>query len=130
MKGRWDLNWLLAPLLTVFAVAPLAHPGYFWGAHDGRHSVYFLVEFDRSFRDGVLYPRWMPDFNFGYGYPFFNIYQPGAFYLGEAFHLAGLDFVTATKLVFALGVVLSAVTMYLLGSRLWGPAGGACARVG
>jgi len=129
MRGRWDLNWLLVPLLSVFAVAPLSHPGYFWGAHDGRHSVYFLVEFDRSFRDGVLYPRWMPDFNFGYGYPFFNIYPPGAFYLGEVLHLAGLDFVSATKLVFALGIVLSGLTMYLYARDLWGRAGGLVAAV-
>lgn len=129
MKGRWDINWLLVPLLSVFAVGPLTHPGYFWGAHDARHSVYFLVEFDRAIRDGVLYPRWMPDFNSGFGYPFFNIYPPGAFYLGEAFHLLGLDFVTATKLVFGLGIVLSGLTMYLFARRLWGRAGGLVAAV-
>jgi hypothetical protein len=124
MKGRWDINWLLAPLLSIFAVGPLTHPGYFWGAHDARHSVYFLVEFDRAIRDGVWYPRWMPDFNSGFGYPFFNIYPPGAFYLGEAFHLLGLDFVSATKLVFGLGIVIRGLTMYLFARRLWGRAGG------
>jgi hypothetical protein len=129
MKGRYDINWLLAPLLSVFAVGPLTRPGYFWGAHDARHSVYFLVEFDRAIRDGVLYPRWMPDFNSGFGYPFFNIYPPGAFYLGEAFHLLGLDFVTATKLVFGLGIILSGLTMYLFARRLWGRTGGLVAAV-
>jgi len=121
--------WILLLLLSVLAVAPLTHPGYFWGAHDARHSVYFLLEFDRSFRDGVLYPRWMPDFNFGYGYPFFNIYSPGAFYLSEAFHLAGLDLVTATKAVFALGLLLSGLTMYLYSKPLLGPGGGLVAAV-
>jgi hypothetical protein len=129
MKGLRDINWLLAPLLSIFAVGPLTHPGYFWGAHDARHSVYFLVEFDRAIQDGVLYPRWMPDFNSGFGYPFFNIYPPGAFYLGEAFHLLGLDFVTATKLVFGIGIVLSGLTMYLFARRLWGRAGGLVAAV-
>lgn len=105
-------------LLTLPVLAPLLNPGYFWGAHDARHSVYFLFEFDRVFSDGTFYPRWMPDFTYGYGYPFFNIYAPGAYYVGEFFHLAGLDLVTCVKIVFALGLVLSGATMYGLVRRL------------
>jgi len=116
----FDWNWLLVVLLCAFAVAPLAQPGFFWGAHDARHSVYFLVEFDRSIQDGILYPRWQPDYAFGYGYPFFNIYSPLAFYLGEAFHLLGLDFVAAVKVIFGLGFVLSALTMYVFARRVLG----------
>lgn len=126
---RMIAPWALILLLSVPAVAPLTHPGYFWGAHDARHSVYFLLEFDRSFRDGVLYPRWMPDFNFGYGYPFFNIYSPGAFYLSEFLHLAGMDLVTATKVVFGLGLLLSGLTMYLYSRRLLGTGGGLVAAI-
>ena len=95
-------------------------PGYFWGAHDGRHSVYFLFEFDRVIQDGIFYPRWLPDFTFGYGYPFFNIYGPGAFYIGETLHLIGFDFVTATKIVFGAAMILSGVTMFGFVKRLTG----------
>ncbi|TMC56861.1 MAG: hypothetical protein E6J26_06865, partial [Chloroflexi bacterium] len=102
----------LLTLLSAFAVGPLLAPGYFWGAHDARHSVYFLFEFNRAIGDGVWYPRWMPDFTFGYGYPFFNINSPLAYYLGEAFLKLGLDYVTATKIVFGLAVVLSGWAMY------------------
>ena len=126
MKGRWDINWLLVPLLSVFAVGPLTHAT---GARTMLGTACTSWWFDRAIRDGVLYPRWMPDFNSGFGYPFFNIYPPGAFYLGEAFHLLGLDFVTATKLVFGLGIVLSGLTMYLFARRLWGRAGGLVAAV-
>ena len=121
---RFDINILLVVLLSVFAIAPLFQPGFFWGAHDARHSVYFLHEFDRSIRDGVLYPRWSPDITFGYGYPLFNIYSPLAFYLGEALHLLGLDLVSAIKMVFALGFVLSGVAMYLFVRRLMGSRAG------
>ncbi len=112
----------LVILLSLFAIAPLLHPLYMWGAHDGRHSIYFLVEFDRSIQDGILWPRWAPDFAYGYGYPIFNIYAPLVYFLGEAFHLAGLDFVTSVKIVFALGFVLSGLAMFwfardTLGSR-------------
>ncbi|MDE3088490.1 MAG: hypothetical protein KGJ80_03780 [Chloroflexota bacterium] len=117
---RIDPYLILLLLFSIFAIGPLLGPGYFWGAHDGRHSVYFLFEFDRVIQDGVFYPRWLPDFTFGYGYPFFNIYGPGAFYVGEALHLIGFDFVTATKIVFALAIVLSGPSMFGLVKRLTG----------
>ncbi|MCI0476604.1 MAG: hypothetical protein L0Y55_10185, partial [Anaerolineales bacterium] len=117
---RFDSYLVLLILFSIFAIAPLLAPGYFWGAHDGRHSVYFLFEFDRSIQDGIFYPRWAPDYTFGYGYPMFNIYAPGALYASEAFHLLGFDFVTATKIVFALAIVLSGVTMSAFIKRLTG----------
>lgn len=117
---RFDPYLVLLLLFSVFAIGPLLAPGYFWGAHDGRHSVYFLFEFDRSIQDGIFYPRWAPDFTFGYGYPMFNIYAPGALYLSEAFHLAGFDFVTATKIVFALAILLSGPAMFGFVKRLTG----------
>lgn len=98
--------------ISLLVLAPMLQPGYFWGAHDGRHAVYFLFEFDRVFTDGVLYPRWFPDMTYGYGYPLFNIYGPLAFYVGEFFHLIGIDFVTCVKIVFALAWVLSGLAMY------------------
>lgn len=119
------LIWPLAVvLLAGFAVAPLFHPLYFWGAHDARHSVYFLVEFDRSIQDGIIYPRWAPDFAFGYGYPIFNIYAPLVYFLGEVFHLLGFNFVDSVKIVFGLGFILSGLAMYLYVSHIFGrPAG-------
>ncbi len=115
--------WLTL-LLSLPVIGPLLQPGYFWGAHDARHSVYFLYQFDKAIRDGVWYPRWSPDFAFGYGYPFFNIYGPLSSYLGEIFHLAGLDIVNAVKVVFGLSALLSGLAMYLFVRRLLGPASG------
>ncbi len=121
MKSRRlqiDPYLILLVFFSIFAIGPLLGPGYFWGAHDGRHSVYFLFEFDRAIQDGILYPRWAPDFTFGFGYPFFNIYAPGAFYVSEALHLLGADFVTATKIVFALAILLSGPAMFGFVKRL------------
>lgn len=118
MTKRIDPYLLLLVLFSVFAIGPLLGPGYFWGAHDGRHSVYFLFEFDRVIQDGIYYPRWLPDFTFGYGYPFFNIYAPGPFYVGEALLRAGLDFVTATKVIFAFAILLSGPAMFGFVKRL------------
>ena len=39
---RIDPYILLLFGLSLFALAPLAAPGYFYSAHDGRHSVFYL----------------------------------------------------------------------------------------
>jgi hypothetical protein len=112
MFRKLDHYLLLVVLLSLFSIGPLLQPGYFWEAHDARHSVYFLFELDRSVQDGVLYPRWQPDFAFGYGYPFFNIYGPLASYAGEAWHLLGFGFADSVKIVFGLSIVASGLAMY------------------
>lgn len=117
--GGIDPYVVLLIALTILVLGPMLQPGYFWGAHDARHSVYFLYEFDRVFQDGIWYPRWFPDMTYGYGYPLFNIYGPLPFYVGEFFHLLGADFVTSVKLVFALAWVLSGLAMYGLVRRLF-----------
>ena len=126
-RGAWfrrlDPYLLLIVLLSLLPIAPMLQPGYQWHAHDARHSVYFLFEFDRGIQDGSPFPRWQPDFAFGYGYPFFNIYGPLAFYAGEALHLAGLSFVGAVKAVFALSITLSGLAMYGFVRRVLGGPG-------
>ena len=38
-------------------ISPLFQPGYFWGAHDARHDVYFIFQYDQSVQEGI----WSPD---------------------------------------------------------------------
>jgi hypothetical protein len=115
--------WLTL-LLTLPALGPLLQLGYHWGAHDARHSVYFLYEFNHAIQDGIWYPRWSPNFAFGYGYPFFNIYGPLSSYAGQALLGLGFDLVTAVKIVFGLSALLSGLTMFLFARRLFGSPGG------
>lgn len=122
VKNIFSAEFWLTILLSLPVISPLLQPGYQWGAHDARHSVYFLFQFDKAIQDGIWYPRWAPDFAFGFGYPFFDIYGPLSSYLGEFFHLLGADFVTAVKIVFGLSAVLAGVSMYffvrdVLGTR-------------
>jgi hypothetical protein len=103
----------LALALTIFAVAPFALPGYFWGANDARHHVYFLFEYNRLVEDGIWWPRWSPDFAFGYGYPFFNIYGPLSHFVATLFlRFGGFSYTAAVETVFGLGIVASAAAMY------------------
>lgn len=120
--------WLILAL-SIFAWSPLLTPAYFFNAHDARHSVFFLVEFDQTFRDGFWYPRWSPDFAFGYGYPLFNLYAPLAFYAAEMLHLLGLSFTTAIKTMYVLATIGAGVGMYGFTQRLFGPQAGLLAAV-
>jgi len=110
---RDPLFWLTLAL-SIFAVAPLLQPGYFWGANDARHHIYFLFEYDRSVQDGIWWPRWSPDFAFGYGYPFFNIYAPFSHFLAELLlRFLNFDHITAIETIFSLSIVGSAASMYV-----------------
>jgi hypothetical protein len=120
MRRGFDLYLLLTILSSIPLMGPLFMPGYFWNAHDARHNVFFILELDRSIKDGILYPRWSPDFAFGYGYPFFNIYGPFPSYLGEIFHLLGFDIPTSVKIVFGLSILASGLAMFLFLRRMVG----------
>ncbi len=132
IRNHFDRELILLFVLSAFALAPLASPGYFFNAHDADHSVFFLVEFDKAIRDGALWPRWGPDHALGYGYPVWVLYAPLAYYVAEGFHLLGMGFTAAVKAAWALGFVWGGWGMFLL-LRRWfgrGPAGRAAALVG
>ena len=124
-----EKHLILVLLFTSFAWMPLLAPGYFLKAHDARHSLFFLVEFDQAIRDGAFYPRWAIDQAVGYGYPLFVFYAPLAYYIAEAFHLLGFSITWAVKLTFLLGFLAGAFAMYFLAEDVWGGRTGALAAV-
>src|SRR5512143_4129335 len=115
---RLEPRLVLLFAFSVFALAPLTAPGYFIYGHDARHSVYFLQMFDLSMRDGAWYPRWATDMVFGYGYPLWIILAPMPFFIGQALHVVGFDFVSAVKAVDGLALFFSSLAMYLYASRV------------
>jgi hypothetical protein len=115
--------WLLL-LLLIPVMLPLAAPGYFFKAHDGQHSVSYLVEFDQAIRDGLIWPIWGPDYALGFGYPVWLVYAPLGYFVAELFHLLGFGLTAAVKLTWAFGFLLGAAGTYRLARRWWGPAAG------
>lgn len=107
--------WIMGLLLP--ALTPLFRSGYVQ-LHDGHIHLYRLAALDRAVRSGVLYPRWFPEFGFGYGQPVLNFYGPLSYYWGLPFTLLGFDPVVALKIVAGSGLVASALGMYLL-ARLY-----------
>ncbi len=124
-----DPYLLVVIICSLFAVLPLVGPSYFFGAHDGPHSVFFLTEFDAALRDGVWYPGWGTDHALGYGYPTFVLYSPLAFYGAELFHLLGAGMVAAVKWIWALATVGAGLAMYVYARRVMGRLPGLLAAV-
>lgn len=69
---------------------------------------------DKCFKDCQIPCRWIPDAGYGYGYPQFNYYPPFVYYLGEMVHLLGFQFVDTVKILFILGYIFSAFSMFFL----------------
>ncbi len=111
---RLDPYLILLLVLSGLALTPLFAPGYFYTAHDGRHSVFYLNMFDASIRDGALWPRWAMHHIQGYGYPTFIIQSPLGFYVAEIFMLLGAGATLAAKLTWAVAFLGSAWGMYRL----------------
>lgn len=68
--------------VTVLALAAayplLSQPGLLntRGGGDSPFLLQRLQQLETALRDGHFPVRWMPDANYGYGYPFFNYYAP------------------------------------------------------
>lgn len=110
---------LLVTLFALPALSPL------WEltlpqSYDGLHRLHRLIEFDQAVRHGVLFPRWTPDLNYGYGYPVFNFFPYADYYLPELLHLLGLSFSQALAAAFLLYTLLAGWSVYLLSRDLWG----------
>lgn len=119
-SSRTFNRWAIAALLlSLFAWAALLSPYYFTEAHDGRHSLFYQLEFFQEVADGRWYPRWGADFGFGRGYPFFIFYAPLTSYTVQAAKSWGMGVVASVKVSWALGFLLGAAGMFRLAKAWW-----------
>jgi len=81
-------NWLnfIIPLLVIPAVMPFFLHGL-PQSYDAPTHLLRLGALDYQINHGMWYPRWMPQLLLGHGYPVFNYYAPGAYYVAELFLL-------------------------------------------
>jgi hypothetical protein len=111
-------EWAILTILIIPSILSLLHPGFF-GASDDMH-IAWLQQMDLALHDGQFPPRYVSDLSFGFGYPLFNFIFPLPYYIGEVFHVVGFSFTDSIKAVFVLSLLLSGITMYLLGRYLSG----------
>src|SRR5687768_2543607 len=82
--------WILLLPLALPALWPFYSEGLPRSFDGGLHLLR-LALLDRSMAAGMLLPRWSPELLLGFGYPLFNFYAPGAYYVAELFQLGGLS---------------------------------------
>ena len=112
--------------VTVVLVWNLWQPGI-PNPGDMLMSIYRLFELDQSWRNGVFFPRFGPNLNFGYSAPLFQFYPPLVSYGMFVFHKLGLGFLDAAKAMLTLNLLLAGLGTYgyarwLAGNRLVGVA--------
>ncbi|HRQ38952.1 MAG TPA: 6-pyruvoyl-tetrahydropterin synthase-related protein [Chloroflexota bacterium] len=117
-NGRW---WSLAlvTLLAIPAIQPLLR-GVLTCGFDNVFHLWRAVQIEALLRQGVLFSRWAPHMAQGYGYPLYQFQSPFSAYLAAGLHMAGLDWAVAMNGVYALAVVASGWTVWLLARDLWG----------
>lgn len=109
---------LIIFLISVLSFLPLVRKGFYSMQDD--LQAFRLHQMNQCFSDFQIPCRWVPDMGYGYGYPQFNFYAPGVYYLGELIHLLGFQFIDTTKILFILGFILSSLAMFILVNEFFG----------
>ena len=125
LLSRFDPGWGLLLVLLVGALWPFVSRAGLPVATDAELHVFRLAALARLVGEGAIYPRWVPEFYYGYGYPIFNYYAPLSYYAGLPLALLpGLGAVAGVKFVFCAALVGGAAGLYGYARALWGrPAG-------
>jgi hypothetical protein len=79
-----------------------------------------MEQFDKVLRSGSVYPRWLPDINYGYGNAWPNFYQPGFYYLTSLAYAVTGNWVDTLFVITALGLFASGLTFYALARLFFG----------
>lgn len=110
-------NSIVWVLLLGLIIWPLFLPGYF--SHHDDLQVMRIVEMRKCLVDFQIPCRWVPDMGFGNGYPLFNYYSVFPYYIGAILSFL-VGYILAAKLLFALPIIIGAISMYILAKELFG----------
>jgi len=115
---RWSITLPLAAgillMLPLLQGIPLSH--------DLHIHLAMVDQFRASLAEGNIYPRWLADFNEGFGAPTMIFYPPGLFYCaGVAAWLCGGNILVGLYLILALLTIVGFAGVYRLLSEPAGP---------
>lgn len=113
---------VLVLFLSYGVYRPLLQSGYF-NMHDDTQPAR-IQQMSKELSSGQFPVRWVGDLGYGFGYPLYNFYAPLPYYTASFFYLSGIDLITSTKIMFIIGILLAAFSMYFLGNALWGEVAG------
>ncbi|MFZ0548024.1 MAG: hypothetical protein WAM60_21445, partial [Candidatus Promineifilaceae bacterium] len=123
IRNRSKLFWAAVLLLAGAAAWPLLSRVGLLNTRGGGDSPFLLqrlYELTTALRDGHFPVRWMPDANYGYGYPFYNFYAPLSIYITAVFRFLGFSYVGAIKTAQLAGFLVAGGGMFYLGRRWFG----------
>jgi hypothetical protein len=116
---RRDLALIL--VITAIPVMPMLLVGYHWG-HDLDIHLKSWMDAAAQFRQGILFPRWASEANYGYGEPRFIFYPPGSWMLGGILGLV-LPWRLVPAVYVWLCMLLAALSMRKFGADWLSPRG-------
>jgi len=118
---KWLVVYIGLCVLALGTVMPLFSVGYF-PMHDDT-QIARVVEMGRALQEGQFPVRWVENLGYGYGYPIFNFYGPLPYYIGGSLYALGMSSLTATKMMFGIGIVLPVFLMFYVAKKYIGIAG-------
>lgn len=114
-KYWWILVILAGALISITSLFSSGLPP----THDGEYHVVRFQQFYKVLESGILYPRWAPDFNNGFGIPLFNYVYPLPNYIASFFHFLGFSFIDSFKLNMIFASSIGAIFFYLWARLFW-----------
>jgi uncharacterized membrane protein len=115
---------LIRPYILIFLAACLVmawqfiFPGYYNKIlEDAAYTHKHIIQFMGSFREGVVYPRWMPENFNGYGSPVFVFYSPLLYFCAALLGLAGLGLSSAVAWLKLAGLITGGLFLYLFAKK-------------
>lgn len=105
-KNPIFLIWIIVLIILI----PILRPGFF-SFHDETHivDVYQMI---RSLEVNGFPPRFVPDFNFNLGHPYYNFYYHLPFYIAAAFYYLGFSMTEGYKYMLGVAVILASCGFY------------------
>jgi hypothetical protein len=116
-------------LTAFYCTIPLfAHYGVPAGQDMILH-IFQADQFTQSLHEGVLYPRWIADFNNGYGSPNFVFYSPLSYYFVSAITMVTRSLTASMIVAIWFSFFLSGITMYITAKKMFGGSGSLLAAI-
>lgn len=112
--------FLVLLLATIAALPLFANQGLLntRGGGDSPFLLQRVQQLSAALADGHFPVRWMPDANYGYGYPFFHYYAPLSIYVAALFRFLGASYLLAVRFAQLAGFLIAAGATYAL-ARHW-----------
>lgn len=123
MKNLKNISFLiLVIVISLGTILPLFHFGFF-GFHDNTQVVR-VYEMGQALDDKIFPVRSVSGLGYGFGYPIFNFYAPLPYYIGGIIFNLSADPLFATKIMFGVGILFAAVSMFYFSKKFFGYKGG------